>query len=339
MQIPQYWAQVRLRHETGIRHGATVQRWGWSDISQQHAQEHAQKRAEQALDAVLNAPKSRDLPHTFSRIERLREYGLHGNTPIREEVLERRGNTAKTRNSYGSQCLNVENVAIADVDYASPSRATGLPWLSCLLLAGALVYISSQPAVWNMRMWICVIVTALLGLYCLHRLQRWSRDRSTLAKALSPQEAALADIGHFSAKHPDWGLRTYQTPKGLRIIVTHAPMDANAPDLQTLFNGLKVDPLYALLCHKQHCFRARVTGKPWRMDTPPLSHTERRWPVDPEHVAARQQWSADYDLKAQQFAACHFIQQLGNPTLCPEASEFIAWHDEASNALSTRPLA
>ena len=55
MHIPQYWAQARLRHATGQRHGATVQRWGWSDHSQQEADNHAQQRAQQALDAVLAA--------------------------------------------------------------------------------------------------------------------------------------------------------------------------------------------------------------------------------------------------------------------------------------------
>jgi hypothetical protein len=58
MHIPQYWAQARLRHATGQRHGATVQRWGWSDHSQQEAENHAQQRAQQALDAVLAAPRN-----------------------------------------------------------------------------------------------------------------------------------------------------------------------------------------------------------------------------------------------------------------------------------------
>ncbi|MEG0677940.1 MAG: hypothetical protein RR473_14990, partial [Comamonas sp.] len=61
MHIPQYWAQVRLRHQTGIRHGASVQRWGWSDNSQMDAEIHARQRAQQALDALLSAGSARPL--------------------------------------------------------------------------------------------------------------------------------------------------------------------------------------------------------------------------------------------------------------------------------------
>ena len=54
MHIPRYWAQARLRHDTGLRHGATVQRWGWSDDSPADADAHARSRAQAALDALLD---------------------------------------------------------------------------------------------------------------------------------------------------------------------------------------------------------------------------------------------------------------------------------------------
>ena len=339
MQIPQYWAQVRLRHEIRSRNSVTVQRWGWSDISQQHAQEHAQKRAEQALDAAINAPKENLEYYRFPRMEWRGEYGLDGATPIREQVLERRGNTALTRNSYGAHCLNIEDVAIADVDYPSPAKTASLPWLSCLLLIAALAYISSQPAVWNNRMWAFILMTAMLGLYCLGSLQQWMKSRAASAQTIPPHQTALADIEQFSAQHPDWGLRVYQTPKGLRVIVTHMPMTSNAPEVRTLFDGLKVDPLYSLLCDKQQCFRARVTGKPWRMGMSGLSSMDRRWPVDPAHASSRQQWSTEYDLEAEKYAACHHLTHLGNPSVCAEAQEFIRWHDTASKAQTSLPLA
>lgn len=87
MQIPRYWAQTRLRHETGRRHGATVQRWGWSDQSAQAAQAHAQERAQAALDQVLNAPQRRNLDAHFQRMERLGEYGLNNQTPSEKRFL------------------------------------------------------------------------------------------------------------------------------------------------------------------------------------------------------------------------------------------------------------
>ncbi len=339
MQIPQYWAQVRLRHEIRARNSVTVQRWGWSDISQHHAQEHAQKRAEQALDAAINAPKETLEYYRFPRMEWRGEYGLDGATPIREQVLERRGNTVKTRNSYGAHCLNVEDVGIADVDYPNAAKHVGPPWFASLMLIAALIYISTQPAVWNMRMWGFILVTAMLGWYCLHHMQQWIKSRAARAQAIPPQQVALADIEQFSAQHPDWGLRVYQTPKGLRVIVTHMPMTSSAPEVRTLFDGLKVDPLYSLLCDKQQCFRARVTGKPWRMGMSGLSSMDRRWPVDPANASSRQQWSTEYDREAEKYAACHHLTHLGNPSVCAEAQEFIRWHDATSKAQSSLPLA
>ncbi|XJC76321.1 hypothetical protein ACHFCA_07405 [Delftia tsuruhatensis] len=55
MHIPTYWAQARLRHESRPTHGITVQRWGWSDTSQEAAQAHAQERAAKALQDARNA--------------------------------------------------------------------------------------------------------------------------------------------------------------------------------------------------------------------------------------------------------------------------------------------
>ena len=339
MHIPQYWAQARLRHATGKRHGATVQRWGWSDHSQPEAEAHARQRAQQALDALLAAPKARNLDAGFERMEWRGEYGLDGATPIREEVLERRGNTVLTRNSYGAHCLNTEQVAIADMDYPLPPRPAGLPWLSSLLLLAALAVIAQQPAVWDMRMLIGVIAAAALGLLCLRRWQHWARDRSAGAKAQPPRQTALADIQNLAQQHPDWGLRVYETPKGLRVIVTHATFHAQAPEVKTLFEGLRVDPLYAMLCERQQCFRARVSAKPWRMKMSGLSTQERGWPLDAQRLPARQQWVSDYEQTAAKFAACRFVMQLGNPASCAEAGEFVAWHDAASRAQSELPLA
>ena len=116
-------------------------------------------------------------------------------------------------------------------------------------------------------------------------------------------------------------------------------MTSSAPEVRTLFDGLKVDPLYSLLCDKQQCFRARVTGKPWRMGMSGLSSMDRRWPVDPANASSRQQWSTEYDREAEKYAACHHLTHLGNPSVCAEAQEFIRWHDATSKAQSSLPLA
>ncbi|RGE41858.1 hypothetical protein DZC30_17920 [Comamonas testosteroni] len=340
MQIPQYWAQARLRHSTGIRHGATVQRWGWSDISQDDAQAHAQQRAEQALDAVLKAPSWRHLGRDFERIEWTGEYGLDGATPIREEVLKRRGSTVMTRNSYGAHCLNTEQVAIADIDYPPEKRQPRFPLFSLIVILAALPWLLATPLVWSPAQIVIIVLVAAMGLRFQAGLKRWIQARQTQQiQPASTTAQAMNRVQQVQARHPDWGLRVYQTPKGLRIIVTHAPWGWQSPEVQTLFHELEVDPIYALLCSRQQCFRARVSGKPWRMEMNGPSTPERRWPVQPENLPARQQWNQAYDQKSGQFAACHFLEQMGNPVLCAEAQEFIQWHDSACNAYSDLPLA
>ena len=340
MQIPRYWAQARLRQETSKTHGATVQRWGWSDISQAEAEAHAQQRAQQALDDVLKAPIERHLDSDFERMEWANEYSLFAATPIREEVLERRGDTVMTRNNYGAHCLNTEKVAIADLDYPKESKPPSFPWISLLLLLLALPWLLLEPMNWNRQQIALIFIIACMGLLFRTRLKRWlSAKQAQRANPASEADRAMARVLQVQARYPDWGLRLYQTPKGLRVIVTHASWDWQAPQVQALFQELEVDPVYALLCEKQQCFRARVTGKPWRMGMSGLSSLERHWPVKPQHQQARQEWSRYYDQQAKQFAACHFLQQLGPSTFCAEAQAFVQWHDSASNALTQLPLA
>lgn len=342
MQIPQYWAQARLRHQTGIRHGVTVQRWGWSDRSEHDAHTHAQQRAQQALDAAINAPVERNLPSSFERMEWMGEYGLDGSTPIREEVLERSGPTVMTRNSYGAQCLNTEHVVIADMDFPHPKKSPRFPVLSTLLLAVALPWLWVTPLVWSLGLAVLMLIIASIGLIFWSGVRKWFHARQQMradANPQSPIETALAKVQAFSAAHPDWGLRIYETPKGLRIIVTHATFAPSAPETQTLFNQLEVDPLYALLCARQQCFRARVSGKPWRMGLNGLSSQERHWPVQTSHQAARQHWVDRYEKQSAQYAACRYLDQLGSNISCPQAQAFVVWHDKACKAYSTLTLA
>ena len=342
MQIPQYWAQARLRHQTGVRHGVTVQRWGWSDNSESDAQAHAQQRAQQALEAALAAAAKRSLPEDFERMEWRTEYGLDGGTPIREEVLERRDESIMTRNSYGAHCLNTENVAIADIDFPHQKKPARFPVISSLLLALALPWLWLTPLTWSLGAALLMLLVASIGLVFWSGLKQWLQSRQaqrSQARQPPPAEIALARVQAFCADHPDWGLRVYETPKGLRVIVTHATFSPSSPEVQTLFQRLEVDPLYAMLCHQQQCFRARVSGKPWRMGLSSLSTQERRWPLPEAYRAARQQWVSDYEAKTARFAACRFIDQLGATTLCSAAQTFVIWHDESSKAHSTLELA
>ena len=341
MHIPRFWAQARLRHKTGLRHGASVQRWGWSDDNQAAAEQHARERAQAALDALLVAPPQRQLPPGFRRLEGIREYGLNGETPIREEVLEQRGPVVMTRNSYGAHCLNTPDVAIADVDTAptKPPRPHLFPVFSLFLTLGPLFLLLLRPRAFSLQYlpsWLWIVFFALLFV---RNLRRWLA-RPKPAPGADMERAALERVTAFSEQHPDWGLRLYKTPKGLRIIITHRSMQPGDADVATLFAALQVDPLYARLCQRQQCFRARVSAKPWRIGMNGPGEQVRRWPVSEKYAAERQRWNHDYDEKAMQYSACHFVSQLGVPAMAADVQALVEWHDQASMAqASVLPMA
>ena len=196
--------------------------------------------------------------------------------------------------------------------------------------------------VWSLGLAVLMLIIASIGLIFWSGVRKWFHGRQRMREDTShrsPTQTALAKVEAFSAAHPDWGLRVYETPKGLRVIVTHTALTSSSPEVQTLFNQLEVDPLYALLCAKQQCFRARVSGKPWRMDLNGLSTQERRWPLPAAYQAARQQWVDAYEAQSAQFAACRYLAQVGAATQCAEAQVFVSWHDEACKAHSSLALA
>ena len=186
-----------------------------------------------------------------------------------------------------------------------------------------------------------MLLVVLLLFLAMRRVQRWWEARQARRRAAtdSPSARAMERVQAFHQSHADWGLRVYETPKGLRVIVTHTDFAPDDPAVAQLFDALQVDPLYALLCERQQCFRARVSGKPWRMGLTGLSTSLRRWPQPEQTRQERRQWALAYDEKAQGFAACRLLQQLGNPRLCAAADAFVQWHDEASRARTDLPLA
>ena len=338
MHIPRYWAQARLRHGTGLRHGATVQRWGWSGDSQAAAEEHARQRAQAALDDLIAAPQQRHLASSFRRMEHLGDYGLHGETPIREEILAQQGDTVMTRNSYGAHCLNTPNVAIADVDTVPERRAAKrvFPIFSLAFTLVPLVLLLLQPHALSARYllpWAWIVASALV---LARNLRRWLAARPSHMPPVDLEKAAVERVTAFSNQQPDWGLRVYKTPKGLRVIVTHQTLLPTAAEVQHLFSALQVDPIYARLCQQQQCFRARVTAKPWRIGINGASPQVRRWPVADGHRAQRADWNQHYDSTATSSSACQFVAQLGEQRVDAAVQALVDWHDQSCRAHDTQ---
>ena len=105
-----------------------------------------------------------------------------------------------------------------------------------------------------------------------------------------------------------------------------------------------MDPLYMRLCKSQECFRARLNAKPWRISAPilaghyPFTFSE----VHSECEAAREDdtlMAKQYDAAVSTYAACHFVEHLGNTSVVPDVAAVIKLHDQMSGALTNLPLA
>lgn len=106
-----------------------------------------------------------------------------------------------------------------------------------------------------------------------------------------------------------------------------------------LLNALKADPLYVRMCTNQHCFRARVSPKPWRIAVPRLTPRPGVWPIRDVHMAARNEWMKNYTRAAEQFSACRFIKTLGRGSSVVKTRQVQSLHDNMSRAESGLEIA
>ena len=325
MIVPQYWAESRLQHRTKGRQ-VTVPRFGWSDTSQADAQQSADARVRQAMDRIASGEK---LPRKDPKIP----YNGAQGVPIREEIVDRQGQTIITRNSYGARCLNTPDVLFADIDFPNgpPLQFTATFMLTLSLISGAMAWLSGSRGI-GIGL---VVLTLLLGSSLV-----WPVFRMLQAAGGGAEQAARKRIAAYLARHPDWNLRLYKTPAGLRVAATHRLFQPSEPAVAEFFAALRTDPLYVAMCLNQQCFRARVTAKPWRIGI--QSHMRPRpgvWPVAAERLPVRNAWIADYEAAAHSHAACRFLESVGNGVVHAQAHEVLDLHDTLSQARGSLPIA
>jgi hypothetical protein len=246
--------------------------------------------------------------------------------PIREEIVARYGETVITRNSYGALCLNTPNVLFADIDF---NREAGS------VMVGAVLTLSVSWAIaigWIRHSWLIgffAVVSALLATWRLAVVTQRLIDNSTGG----PQQAWRRRLNEFLRQHPDWHVRLYETPAGMRLLAMHKTFDPQSAEVAACFAALKADRIYVQMCQRQNCFRARLTPKPWRIGIE--QHLKPRpgtWPVNPERLPERQAWIAAYEQAAHSFAACQFREALGSGVIDPAAADVQRIHDELCQA-------
>lgn len=327
MIVPRHWAQARLQ-ERREKKQITVYRFGWSNECVEAAQAMAEARAREALARLWSGAK---LPRRDPKVP----YNGAEGVPIREEIVAEHGATIITRNGYGARCLNTPDVLIADVDFEPRGVSRGLVVASAvvgLASAAAVVAAGSPPG--------GAIVLGLLAIGALHALVVPLVRRLRRGLADGDEALALALVTTFVQTHPKWRLHVYRTPVGLRVIATHRRFSPGEPEVLAFFEALRVDPLYAAMCTRQRCFRARLTAKPWRIGIE--AHLKPRpgvWPVKAERRPERERWVDAYETAAAGYAACRYLQPLGDGQPAPDAERVRLLHDELSGATSGRPLA
>jgi hypothetical protein len=163
-----------------------------------------------------------------------------------------------------------------------------------------------------------------------------SRGLAFWKKPADPAEEALAKLRDWHRRNAGASLRVYRTPNGFRVLRTDASVAADSPEAEALLRELGNDRLYAALCKRQQCFRARLGPKPWRAHLPLPPGTFPREGVKEAEFAI---WLARYEIASAQHAACRYVESLGEARVAESLRPLVAAHDEACGALSERPLA
>jgi hypothetical protein len=325
MLVPKFWAEGRVQERTAKKQ-VTVRRFGWSDESQANAQAMADARAHEALARLLRGER---LP----RRELKRAYNGSEGVPIREEIVASYDETVLTRNSYGAVCLNTPNVLFADVDFSDSPSGRLIRSVVIELIAVA-IGVGFWQHSW--RVGFVGVLVALLACYPIasgvHRL--------FVSMSGGPEEQAKDRIRGFLREHADWNVRLYRTPAGLRMMATHATLDPNEAVVAECFRVLGVDPIYARMCMRQQCFRARVSPKPWRIGIGQHMRPQPGiWPIDPGRLPERRRWIEEYERAALNYASCRFMEALGSGVVSAAVADVVRIHDELCQAESDLPIA
>ena len=370
MLIPKYWAQYKQRFEltatldnvsdTLKSKQVTIKRYGWSDISSAEALSHAKARVDDAHKRWLAG-------EDILRRERREEYNEGNGIPIREEIISKHNfpenklsNTINnsavvtklivTRNSYGAQVANIDNIAIIDVDnddllrHKYPDDYNHHGFMPAFLVhqsnpstkiknwAFVFVFIIIASVIaWLGLSWSWLLVV-MIGATVYLWQQASERDKARAQKYADDEASLLPYITDLIKKriaiHSTECFRLYGTPAGFRIIAVHNTIAPNANLVAEWFEYFHADANYVRLCQVQQCFRARLTAKPWRMSEVENKELAKDIPaknfwfgsentnVDDSieqrqnELKARKQWTVSYDKYAKNYRACRYVESF-----------------------------
>ena len=324
MIVPEYWAEAKEEvRVNGSRR--TLKRFGWSDVSEPDARDNARARVREA------ASRARAGESVRTADQKVAYNGADG-LPIREEIIERHGDSVITRNSYGALCLNTPDVLFADID---------VPVLRYTGAAVAVFVAIMMVGLWmkfELGSWSPVVVAFFVAAFISGPVAAAFTKLAARFRA-DPFEAALARIRRYADAHGDWLLRVYRTPMGYRVLAMHDTFDPKQEAAFDFMKAIKSDPLYMRMCRNQKCFRARLTPKPWRIDMERLRPRPGVWPIKREYMDRRRRWVAEYERKSGAHASCRFVDTLGTGRASRDCERVKVVHDRYCKVDSSLPLA
>lgn len=153
--------------------------------------------------------------------------------------------------------------------------------------------------------------------------------------APDPAEAALDSVRAWCDARPQYAVRVYRTTAGYRLAITNRAIRADSSEAGDLLQD--GDRLYALLCEKQACYRARLTPKPWRIRLP---KPPSLWPhPDAEAEAAFDAWLKRYDNARADRSVCRLIETHGPDETLEELRPLLDLHDRIAGVGTEGELA
>jgi hypothetical protein len=155
-------------------------------------------------------------------------------------------------------------------------------------------------------------------------------NKILIAFAGGPEKATMRKIVQMSQKNPELNIRLYRTPLGFRALLMNDLYVPNSDNALRILRALNSDRVYIQMCKNQNCFRARVSPKPWRIGVERLRSGV--WPISPEKLASRAEWTNKYDKASRDYASCHFVANLGSDKVHEKAEFVRKLHDDFCKA-------
>ena len=155
---------------------------------------------------------------------------------------------------------------------------------------------------------------------------------------LEPErQQLLSDLQSVLECEDAYGFRIYRTAGGFRILATTHEFEPESAPVDRLMSSAGADRDFVALCRRQRNFRARLTPKPWRCG---LRRPPNLFPRKSAKAEDRfQNWLVQYDRACGSRATCEYVGHVGRKDVHARVRPIIEFHDRATNALSSLPLA